>query len=96
MQLLDLEGLFEQLGQMIQNGRLAHNQGHAGGAGGSCRSVRLVRRKGDDGNVLGLGVLLQPRDRGADVVLRGSRSASTSIGFSCSAQSTNVAGSVTA
>ena len=67
---LNLQGLIETLGQVVQNSRLADNQSHARRLRGSLQLAGVFAAKGDDRQMFGGCVLLQARQGSAYVVAR--------------------------
>ena len=68
---LDLQGLIEELGKVVQDGCLADEQGYAGGLGGGLKLRGVFAAKGDDRQVFGGGVLFEAGKGGTDIVLGG-------------------------
>jgi hypothetical protein len=68
---LDLQGLIKELGQVAEDGRFGDEQGGACRLGGGLKLDGVFAAKGDDGEVLGAGVLFQAGEGGTDVVLGG-------------------------
>jgi len=65
---LDLQGLVEDLGKVVQNGGLADDQGRPGSLGSRLQFRCSFVAESHNRQVFGSGVLLEPRECSADVV----------------------------
>src|SRR5689334_16730938 len=71
--LFNTKGLVETLRQVIEQGCLAHNQGHPGGQGCLLQINDLIVAKSNYRDMLSGRVLLQPRDSRTNVLVSRSK-----------------------